>query len=258
METIPPVGRQRKPRRERRTAAITIGLPVVGAADAPVAYRVPSEFTDDVAEAREFREYDGALYWSTPFYDTSATAEQRLGQVATRISEETHLSKEHAEQEAANRLRDTIVIDGTVWEKTTPPGYQVRTHGQPGSKDSKTTIGYALEGADKYGEPWFPAGAAGHGSAVHAALELAVERGDTGSMDSITSVRPIDVPQPAPQRNMWNDPEFLLGHLDDLRTDIADRRYEGRDQPEVMQTLFDQRADVVRRLQDAGVEVPRP
>lgn len=87
------------------------------------------------------------------------------------------------------------------------------------------------------------------GTAAHAALGQAAFAGDTDAMERTNQ---------AATTNMWDDPSFLLGHLDDLRTEMADRRYEGRDQPDVMQTLITQRADVIRRLQAAGVEVPRP
>ncbi|WIB65432.1 hypothetical protein [Curtobacterium sp. MCBD17_040] len=254
VEEVPPVGRQRKPRRERKSGTICVTLPVIAAEDAPVTFRVPSEFTDDESEVREFRTYDGALYWSTPFHDTHATAEQLLGQVASRVGQETHPSKDHAQREAQERLRDIVVIDGIVWERTAEPGYQIRTYGEPGGKDSRTTIGYGIKAADKHGDPWFPASPAGYGTAVHAALELAAQRGDTESMERIPQTKQIGTAPETPVGTFWDEPKFQQGLLEDIRTEIADRKYEGRDTPDIMEKLYAQRGDLVRKLRAAGYD----
>jgi hypothetical protein len=119
------------------------------------------------------------------------------------------------------------------------------------SCNGRCVAGYDPDVELEFIDPTCPkhASIADRGTAVHAALEQAALAGDTDGMERINK---------AATTTMWDDPSFLLGHLGDLRTDIADRRYEGRDQPEVMQPLFDQRAEVVRRLQAAGVDVPRP
>ena len=89
------------------------------------------------------------------------------------------------------------------------------------------------------------------GTAVHAALESAALARDAGAMERINE-------EATTRRSFWDDPEFQKGLLEDIRTEIADRAHEGRDQPDVMKSLYAKRAELVQKLKAAGHEVPRP
>lgn len=51
----------------------------------------------------------------------------------------------------------------------------------------------------------------------------------------------------------WDDPDFLREHIEDLETEIADRRYEGRDIPDALREAL---ADARRLLASATPALP--
>ena len=204
-----PTPRHRVPQRVDRKSVIGLSVPIVPLIDAPVAYVVPTEVITHggvaPGEPRILRVYNDRLY---------ELARENVGRSEPQPIEatETWLEKVHLfsydlieadteEQMFAKALAKFaryesigayIVVDGYVWVRTGEPVYKIDTYGL-GHNHSHTALSIGVapthEGvADDY---YWPADQ--FADAVHAAIGVASDRGDTNSYEKIRGALRIEV-----------------------------------------------------------------
>lgn len=189
---VPP--RCRNPRDVRFETSTIIDLPVVGAAEAPVAFTFGGYGPDDLSAIRLF---DGQLY-EVMAYNHAQREPEPIVFGSDRFPEYAEPKQyrnygfergldAHLEY-MADRFADLIVIDGYVWRPTSEPRYVVQTFGlgrnhggtslSSASSDNPNIAAHAYFRADDY-------------SAAQAhAVEVAQRRGDTESAGWISDQAP--------------------------------------------------------------------
>lgn len=138
---IPP--RCRKPRPVLYDTTTTVTVDTVTAEEAPVAFRITGLCGPDDTEPSifEIRTHKGKLY--TPFTPTRRTEDPAYpgsSRFPTElvIQPQGHypISPEEYAHEVQKEFSVYLIIDGTVWEETTEPGYLVATFGLGGINGS--------------------------------------------------------------------------------------------------------------------------
>ncbi|SDH56366.1 hypothetical protein [Microbacterium sp. 77mftsu3.1] len=179
-----PTPRHRTPRDVQRDIDVTVTIPVIASDEAPVGITLPANSFGPNQNARELRVHGGQLYQELTDRDgTPVPADPDT--IFSRIFDRWGHGRPHldganawqAEEAAQTRVDDLLVIDGTVWEETSEPVYNVGTFGF----NNGTYVG--IESATRYAEaghamPEWVYPADQREEAIAAAIETSQKRGD--------------------------------------------------------------------------------
>jgi hypothetical protein len=176
---VPP--RCRKPRPVLETFKHKFSIPCVTSGEAPVVALVPDDrgyYGTPTGMDAPLRAHDGKLYTA----EMRGRQPVRAGTDAFRATD-THESWDaweyEAIQEAGNRFRDILVIDGEVWKVTPEPAYAIVTMGLGGNHGGTyLEFDYAGRYSRQYALTDYDA-------AVEAAVAFAIKRGDTNTIGII-------------------------------------------------------------------------
>ena len=234
-----PTHSHRIPRNIERKGRATIRIPSVTAADAPVGFGVVRNETEyrnletgevvSKAEARrlqwnhpklevqrkitdvtrEYRVHEGVLYREVldgqrPDGTTPATPDW----ISTRATRSWKFmcdgdTEEEAAADAQAQFAGYLSIDGTLWEATREPVYQIHTFGL-GNNYGGTALGVSIAPVtDEHAAGSFYIPADHYEEAVARAVEVAEKRGDTASLESIRETPRIDVAAPELVASTW-------------------------------------------------------
>lgn len=189
---VPP--RCRKPRDRAMDATMQVSIPRLSSQDAPLAFVMPQGVLAPEPEEgmRHMRAYNGYLYAPVidqPIDPTTSrrgapeyvTAEQEWPDAtwdatsytrATRSVSERAASRQEWEQAVRAQTDTLVIIDGTVWRRSSEPGYYVTTFGMGRNHGgtalfASTDLNKVMFRADEYDK------------AVACAIDVAERRGDT-------------------------------------------------------------------------------
>lgn len=178
-DVIPP--RMRKPRDVQHILPLEVNIPIVDAADAPVAIR----FKDQHFLAGEYRVHGGQLYTKSKVSADDAETYFEQGYRGASSDEGSEESVRADMQSRASQLR---IIDDEIWSPAPEPVYTVNTYGMGGNHGGTSLsidaiTRYKTEGDRPVSDHVFPLDQ--REEAIAKALEVAEGRGDNQSYDSI-------------------------------------------------------------------------
>ena len=239
---IPP--RCRKPRTETVDFTMRTGIRKISREDAPVAFRYATydfereKVADPEFQYVEFRLYDGELYTRRDcYYGDRHPAGVTVGDTGWGWAGIDYLewalkawckkSKRAAQDEIRRNARKFLLIGDELWARTGEPMYTIYTFGL-GHNHAETAVLISTAynhniDAGRY----FPASM--REKAIESAINTALRRGDTNSVDDIRRTRKIEVLIPsAVKRNPakehhGEDPiKRLFGNFDETVSSAND------------------------------------
>lgn len=186
-DVIPP--RMRKPRDVQHVLPLEVNIPIVDAKDAPVAIR----FKEQHFLAGDYRVHGGQLYTKSNISADNAEEYFERGYRGASSDEGSEESVKADMQSKADQLR---IIDGEIWSPAPEPVYTVNTYGM-GSNHGGTSLSidaitrYQTEDGRPVSDHVFPLDQ--RDAAIAKALEVAEDRGDTQSYDSIKNAETAEL-----------------------------------------------------------------
>lgn len=132
-----PTARHRNPQTRKLTATVTLSIPVIDPADAPIAYVIPTEVWDEDAHKNVpgaptvYRVRDGVLYRQATAYNSrkqepiEATESWLLSYNVGDVWDLRYDTEDEAVRAAAQRVESFIIVDGWAWTPSREPVYVV-------------------------------------------------------------------------------------------------------------------------------------
>lgn len=183
---IPP--RCRKPRRVEEVFEMTLQIPVLQGAQAPVACAFHADEFDPhgIQHPRE-----GLRFYKDRFYTKTDATPGSQSFPAVRFIDAYTEDRREAEREAAEKFEDRIIIDGSVWKVVGEPYYSVVGYGL-GSNHG----GSGLHLNFMYGSKLMTSNdfaATELDAAIEGAVEFALARGDDQSVNRLREFKGVKV-----------------------------------------------------------------
>lgn len=207
--------RCRKPRQIAETFTYRMSIPSVTGDDAPVAVQLPAGsygFT-------ELRAWNGALYGQVTVNGNPDSAGVIAGSDQLPAVMKFNSFGEHEKDQAIadfERSRaNLLIIDGEVWSFTEEPVYRILTLGM-GSNHGGTVVDIRAWAAGLY-SPARCFSVLEPAAAIAAAIETALGRGDTASVETIKEVPRVTVLIPTALSYATKDMRHTLA-ADEVRT----------------------------------------
>ena len=183
----------RRPRMRTVNKEITVRIPCVKQAEAPIAFR-HSEC--GFRKIVEYRLWDGRLFWRAYKYHKNHWLEYSLEDLKTKFTKWAYIYAGDTEEEARENIehaahRFLVLNNEEVWVEIGEPRCEIITFGL-GHNHAETGLFIAQSYNENIAaERYF--NALQRGEAVKTALEIAMARGDTNSIEGIKNSRSIEV-----------------------------------------------------------------